>query len=198
MQAQKRHSRNTCIPVLLATVLVLLLAGCAATGMPAVQMQDALATLPSRMGRIVFYRDNAFAGAAVQPSILVDGTVVGESKPGCFFFSDVTPGAHEIEARTEASTRMSVSIDEGQTRYVRSAISMGIMVGRVQFTLADDTEALRQLPSLRFTGSMAGNLTGRSNKAVEPGIPPAASSMPRASSTAVSLDDLDGLLPRKP
>jgi hypothetical protein len=177
--------------VLLAALLALLTAGCAATGTPASQMLDQLATVPANTGRIVFYREDTIVGAAIQPGIHLDGALVGESKPGGFFFSDVVPGTHRVSARTEVETAVSVTVGDGQTRYLRSAITIGVLAGHVQFTMVREDEARRQLPSMRFTGFA---LAGKPPRPAAP-VPGTAAG---GQAPTVSLDDLEALLPRTP
>ncbi len=168
------------------------LTGCAATGLKPTEMQETLNNIPVNKGRIYFYRTNSMVGMAMQPNISLNGSVVGESKPGGFFFVDVEPGTHEASARTEVTAKAVIPIRDGETRYVRSSINMGIMVGRIELTLIDPVQAKNELGSLSFTGPRTESVASPTNVAPPP---PTEERPPRA--RTVTLDDLDALLPKK-
>lgn len=177
---------------ILLSLFVVFVSGCATTGAKPAEMREELASVPANKGRIYFYRNSSIVGVAVQPNISLNGLVVGESKPGGFFYVDVAPGMHEVTARTEVMASVTVPIREGETRYVRSSITMGVLVGRIELTLVETSQASLEISSLNFTGIHHSPPT--SSSAAMP-IPAVAnrSVQPRA----VTLDDLDALLPKK-
>ncbi len=136
-----------------AVLFVLWLQGCAATGPKGAEMASALGSVPPGFGRIVFYRSDSIVGAAVQPEIRLDGQVVGQSKPGGFFYVDAAPGKHTASASTEAASSVDVQVVAGQTHYVRSAIGMGLLVGRVVLSVEGMFTARGELSNLSYTGA---------------------------------------------
>lgn len=136
-----------------AVLFVLWLQGCAATGPKGAEMASTLSAVPPGYGRIVFYRSSSVAGAAVQPDIRLDGQVVGQSKPGGFFYVDASPGKHTASAATEATSTVDVQVMSGQTHYVRSAIGFGFVVGRVTLSVEGMITAKGELSSLSYTGT---------------------------------------------
>lgn len=136
-----------------AVLFVLWLQGCAATGPKGAEMVSTLGTVPQGFGRIVFYRSSSIVGAAVQPEIRLDGQVVGQSKPGGFFYVDASPGKHTASASTEVASNVDVQVVAGQTHYVRSAIGMGLLVGRVMLSVEGMITAKGELSSLSYTGT---------------------------------------------
>jgi hypothetical protein len=96
-----------------AAIVLCLLQGCAATGLKGFEMATALNTVPPGYGRIVFYRSSSVVGAAVKPNIRVDGQVVGESRPGGFFFVDASPDKHMASVSTEATTDLEINVVSG-------------------------------------------------------------------------------------
>jgi hypothetical protein len=82
-------------------------------------------------GRVYFYRDGGFMGAAVQPLIYVDGTAGGRSKPGDYFFVDLPAGDHKISTDTEKEEAINVTVVTGQTMFVKTEVTMGLFVGHV-------------------------------------------------------------------
>jgi hypothetical protein len=92
-------------------------------------------------------------GAAIQPDIRLNGQVVGESKPGGFFFVDRPAGSYIAAASTETEKTLSFALDAGETKYVRSTPSLGVMVGRVVLALETPEKAKEELSSLSYTGN---------------------------------------------
>jgi Protein of unknown function (DUF2846) len=183
--------------LMLGVALAVTLAGCAATGIKGAEMTEQVAQVPAGKARILIYRDGSLLGAAVQPNVMVNGEVVGTSKPGGFFYADVGVGTHEVSARTEVTSSVSFQMAEGQTRYVRTSITMGAFVGRIQFTLVEAEEAQRVLPGLAYTGPAVATAPSARSGTTPSGPAPSAPA-PVAAPRNVTLDDLDGLLPKKP
>lgn len=137
----------------LAAVVAGLLQGCAATGPKAFEMAGVLGTVPPGYGRIVFFRSNSVVGAAIQPDIRVGAQVVGQSKPGGFFYVDASPGRYVASSGTENTAAIDVQVVGGQTLYLRSTIGMGLLVGRVTLTVEDRLTARSELAELSYTGT---------------------------------------------
>jgi len=139
--------------MLLATVAVTsLLAGCA-SGVKHSEMAASIPSVKAGEGRIYFMRSASMFGAAIQPDIRLNNEVVGESKPGGFFFVDRPAGKYIASASTETEKTLSFVLDAGETKYVRSSPSLGLMVGRVVLELETPEKAKEELSSLSFTGT---------------------------------------------
>ena len=134
---------------------VILLAGCAASGPKLAEMRSTMPQLKPDQGRIFFYRNSSMLGAAMQPNIMLNGRVVGESKPGGFFYVDDAPGPKEVATSTEVERKLTFTLERGQTRYVRTAVGMGIAVGRVYAELVDNATGEKELQETSYTGSPA-------------------------------------------
>lgn len=120
---------------LLLAALVLLLPGCA-SGPKFAEVRDTVPPLAAGNGRIFFYRTMTM-GAAVQPPVKLDGTKIGVAKPRGLFFVDRPPGNYQVETSTEVSRRLSLSLEDQQTRYVRLNLTMGFAVGHVSPELVE-------------------------------------------------------------
>ena len=136
-----------------AALLVLLLSACAASGPKLSEMKASMPQLTADAGRIYFYRKSSMLGAAMQPNIMLDGRVVGESKPGGFFFVDEAPGAKEVATSTEVERKLTFTLERGQTRYVRTAVGMGVVAGRVYPELVDNAAGEKELEETSYTGA---------------------------------------------
>ncbi|MFL6658803.1 MAG: DUF2846 domain-containing protein [Massilia sp.] len=132
--------------------LVATLTGCAASGPKHAEVASTFPTLAADQGRVYFYRPNSMMGAALQPSIKLDGVVVGESKPGGFFYVDTTAGAHEASTSTETENKLSFVVDKGEVKYVRTRVSMGVLVGHVTPVLVNTTEGSAEIAETSYTG----------------------------------------------
>lgn len=133
-------------------IAMALMGGCA-SGVKYTEMASAIPTIKPNEGRIFFYRPAAMMGAAVQPDIRLNGEVVGESKPGGFFFVDRPAGQYTASTSTEVEKTVSFSLAPGEVKYLRGSVSFGVMVGRIVLALEDPATAKPELESLSYTGA---------------------------------------------
>jgi hypothetical protein len=170
--------------------LVMLLAGCAASGPKYAEVEASMPSLRPGQGRIVFLRTTGF-GPGVRPDIRLNGDVVGASEPGSFFFVDRPVGRYTASARTEVESSVEVQVRDGEVSYVESRITMGLFIGHPLLSIATEPQALAALPSLAYTGAIP----------LVPGRPRQSATRPSPASPAgvrpggVTMDDLRGLLP---
>jgi hypothetical protein len=140
------------IRLLVIVVLSALLAACA-SGPRLAEIQSQIPNLDPAQGRLYFYRSDSFVGGGVQPNILVNGQVAGKSVPGGFFFVDARPGPVEVSCSTEVEKKLSLVLDAGQTRYVRTVVGMGFFVGRVYPELVDNAEGAKMVAEAKYIGA---------------------------------------------
>jgi hypothetical protein len=131
---------------------VLLATGCA-TGPKFAELDAKTPTLKANQGRVYFYRSSSMVGAAVQPDIRLNGAVVGTSKPGGYFYVDRPAGSYVASTSTETEKTASFTLDAGETKYLKTAPSFGVLVGRVVVTIESPTSAKTELASLSYTGT---------------------------------------------
>jgi hypothetical protein len=137
--------------LLLACTTTLLVAGCA-SGPQYREMAASIPTLASDQGRVYFFRESSIFGATLQPDIKLNGQVVGRSTPGGFFYVDEPAGDYTAATRTEVERTVSFSLHAGETRYVRTTVGMGILIGHVTPTLEDGESATKTIADLKYTG----------------------------------------------
>jgi hypothetical protein len=135
--------------------LAIVLSGCA-SGIKHKDMTGSIPALQSNQGRIYFLRSSSMLGAALQPSIKLNGKDVGESKPGGFFFVDSKPGNQEVMCSTEVDKKLTFTLDKGETKYVKTSIGLGLFVGRVIPELVSQEDAQKELSDLSYTGTVIG------------------------------------------
>jgi hypothetical protein len=103
-----------------AVVALAALLGACASGPKLAEIKSSIPAVKPGEGRIYVYRDGSMMGAGIQPNVLINGKVVGESKPGGFFFVDLQPGPVVVSTSTEVEKKLTLTLDAGQTRYVRT------------------------------------------------------------------------------
>jgi hypothetical protein len=146
--------RRSFLKLALAASVVALASGCA-TGIKHDQMASSLPSIKAGEGRIYFLRSASMVGAAVQPDIRLKGQVVGQSKPGGFFYVDRPAGSYVASTSTETEKTVSFTLQSGETKYIRSSVSFGLMVGRVVLEPETPEKAKAELGSLSYTGPVA-------------------------------------------
>jgi hypothetical protein len=132
-----------------AAILAATLASGCASGPTFNEAKSSFVATPQGQGRIFFYRTTV-AGAAVQPSIYLNGDVVGSAVPGGFFYVDRPAGKFEVSASTETENKLSFVVDPGQTRYVRLDMSIGLFVGHVVPRLVDDEQGAKEIQETKY------------------------------------------------
>jgi hypothetical protein len=138
------------VSLLIATSLVSLFSGCA-SGPDYNTVKNTIPPLAPDSGRIYMYRATA-VGVAIQPTISINGKDVGTAKPLGFFYVDETPGDYKIQDTTEVTRTLSLTLDKGQTRYVRFDLSFGFFVGHVSPVLVENSVGEKEIASCKYTG----------------------------------------------
>lgn len=141
--------KRTTIPCILM-VMGLLISGCA-TGPKFGEYASKIGKVPADSGRIYLYR-TAVLGAAVTPEIKVNGEVVGKAIARGFVYVDRPPGNYEIMTSTEVDRKLSLTLEKGQTRYVRLNISIGFFVGHVYPELVEPQIGREEIQGTSYTG----------------------------------------------
>lgn len=141
------------VKAVLAVVVLAVLAGCAATGPLHKEIAASIPPVPSSKSRVYFYRPDTMLGAAVTADINLNGRVVGKSERGSFFFVDENPGNCTVATSTEVEKQLTFVLEPGQTRYVRTSVSFGAFVGRINPELIAPETAKADIAELHYTGA---------------------------------------------
>ena len=132
-----------------ALVGTAVLTGCA-SGPKFADMSSTIPAIKANEGRVYFFRSDTMFGAAIQPDIRLNNEVVGSSKPGGFFYVDRPAGSFSAAATTETEKTLSFTLDAGETKYVRTSPSFGILVGRIQLQLEEPAKAQAEVEKLSY------------------------------------------------
>ena len=144
--------RRTLLKLAGVCAVTLVLGACAATGAKYQEMASSMHSLKAGDGRVYFLRSSSIVGAAIQPDIRLNGQVVGSSKPGGFFYVDRPAGKYFAATSTETENAASFALSAGETKYLRTSPSMGLLVGRIVVELETPEKAKAELASLSYTG----------------------------------------------
>jgi hypothetical protein len=98
------------------------------------EVRAAIGPADANTGKVVFFRPNRFAGAAVGFKVREGGTELGKLRNGRFFSIDVAPGTHEYTVHSEAKDITTLEVEAGETYFVEGRMNMGFMVGRPNLT----------------------------------------------------------------
>lgn len=185
-----------CLSILALILPVLLMGGCASSGPKHAEVAEKIPEVAAGLGRIFFYRDSSIMGAVIQPDIRLNGETVGSSTPGGFFFVDRPSGRYIVSTTTEVENKIEFSLEDGQTRYVKTYIGFGLLVGRIYPELVERDQALSIMADLHYTGPPE-HISGSGNS--DPGKSgsptPYAPRQAAAPRRGVQMEDLKDLIP---
>lgn len=138
--------------LLSVAALALTVTGCA-TGPKYTEVKSAIPSISQDKGRIYFYRSGTMFGSAIQPSVNLNGVVVGDSKPGGFFYVDVPPANYEVTLSTEVDKKLTFTLDKQEQKCVRMSIGFGVLAARVYPELAEPAICDTEIQDMSYTGS---------------------------------------------
>jgi hypothetical protein len=103
-------------------------------------------------GRVYFSRAGEYVGAAVQPEIRMNNEVVARSVPGGFSFVDRPPGKYAVTTATEVENAVTFQLAAGESKYIKTAVTPGILIGHVTPTLEFPEQGQSDISRLRYVG----------------------------------------------
>lgn len=119
--------RPFCLALVSASALGLI--SCA-SGPSYAEVSKSLPPTAKGKGRVFVYRDTSF-GAAVKPSVKIDGSDVGKSMGNGFLYSDQSPGTHIISITTESKHSNTFTVDPGRPTFIRCHVTPGFLAAHV-------------------------------------------------------------------
>ncbi len=106
-------------------------------------------------GRLYFYRPDNSLFPAIRPAVIVNGQKVGDSVAGEAFYRDAFPGRYEIFLTGDDNEPVTVLLDEGQTRYVRTSIAITWLGPRLSAQLVEGEQGQEELSDLMLVDPLA-------------------------------------------
>jgi uncharacterized protein DUF2846 len=78
----------------------------------------------------IFVCRNGFLGAAIRPTIELDGKPIAVIGKDTYSFNEVMPGSHTLVAKTpEHDSKLEFAISAGEQKYFQTWISAGFLAG---------------------------------------------------------------------
>ena len=98
-----------------------------------------------------FYRTKSIFGAAIKPNLLMKGNPkpIATIKRNWKKTITMPAGSYAFTATTEATNTLQLQVEAGKEYYVKCAIGLGLLVGRMNFTLMDAATAEQKMKGLR-------------------------------------------------
>ena len=137
----------------MAAMLIPLSLGACASGREFAEVALAFPKLSPQNGRIYFYRNNDVQGLGLQPSIYLNDEIVGKSQPGGFFYLDKPEGNYRVSTTTEVTSTVSFHLAKNETKYVKTGVGFGILVGRVKPEIVYPEQGRSDLTDMKYIGA---------------------------------------------
>ncbi|CAN5550071.1 hypothetical protein BH10PSE14_BH10PSE14_24950 [soil metagenome] len=128
----------------------------APSGTPAAapaKIADLIDPAPADKGQIVFYRPGGMGtmvGCMVREGEGAEETHISKLTGNRYFTILATPGVHKYWVKSEATDRLNLEIEQGETYFVKCKISMGFMVGRPNLSPSDQAEFEKYAKKLKL------------------------------------------------
>lgn len=152
--------KNYIAPALMfALALVASASSIKAQGIPPAQAPADTATAPAKPATadgdkgkestIVFFREGHFTGAALKPSIYVDGKEVDRMANGRWFSVQTEPGKHQLQSSAKNEPATVIETVPGETTYVQMVILTGTWRGGGRLLQVDPGQAQKVIAKLK-------------------------------------------------
>lgn len=103
----------------------------------------------SKPSTIVFFREGHFTGAALKPSIYLDGKEIDRLANGRWFSVQTEPGKHQLQSSAKNEPATVVETVAGETTYVQMVILTGTWRGGGRLLQVDAAEAQKVITKLK-------------------------------------------------
>ena len=91
----------------------------------------------SGMGQVVFFRPGSIMGAALGCTVHEDDKEIARLGSGKYYVVSATPGKHLYFTKGEATDKLNLEVEDGETYFVKCNIGAGIMAGRANLSPSD-------------------------------------------------------------
>ncbi|HET6969719.1 MAG TPA: DUF2846 domain-containing protein [Phenylobacterium sp.] len=114
-----------------------------AAASPATGLPDGLSAPPEGKGQIVFFRPSNFVGMAVSFSVHEGDKGIAKLGNGSYAVVAADPGPHTYSIQFEATDKLNLEVEPGETYFVRQTIGVGVVAARPHLTPSDAGEFSR-------------------------------------------------------
>jgi hypothetical protein len=115
----------------------------AAPAAPVAKIAGMFDAPPAGKGQIIFFRPGGMGtmvGCMVREGEGATETHISKLTGNRYFILNADPGVHKYWVKSEATDRLNLEIESGETYFVKCKISMGLMVGRPNLSPSDINE----------------------------------------------------------
>lgn len=120
----------------------------AALAEPITTKSGVLPTPAEGQGQVVFFRPGSMMGAALGCTVHEGEPQIARLGSGKYFVIPAAPGKHDFSTRGEATDRLTVEVEAGETYFVRCNIGMGMMSGRANLSPSDEAAFAKKAKGL--------------------------------------------------
>lgn len=109
---------------------------------------------PADQGQIVFFRPGSIMGGALGCTVR-EGEGAAEKQvarlgSGKYFVVKATPGKHQYYTKGEATDRLNLEVEAGETYFVKCNIAMGVIAGRANLSPSDRATFAKKAAGLKI------------------------------------------------
>lgn len=101
-------------------------------------------------GQVVFFRPGSLMGAALGCTVREGQGQLARLGSGKYFVVSAQPGRHEYFTTGEATDKLAMEIEEGETYFVRCNIGMGVVAGRANLSPSDEASFAKKAKGLKL------------------------------------------------
>lgn len=114
---------------------------------------EGLVSTDPNMGEIFVYRESAFAGAANQYDVMVNGIIAGSLPSGSFFSVAADIGENKIEPRTltdfDFGKGSVISVEKGDTYCLKLTLNFCMQCKSADINVVDSKQCESEIKSLK-------------------------------------------------
>ena len=127
----------------LVVILTALLSACD----PPVEQQtvEVRFAAPEGKARIYFYRTGVPFLIALQPAFVVNSKAVGRAVHDEVFYRDAFPGRYQIFMASDPENVISLTLEEGEVKFVKAVIDFSITGSRISAALVEEKTGRQEI-----------------------------------------------------
>lgn len=102
------------------------------------------------MGEVVFFRPGSLMGAALGCTVHEDDKEIARLGSGKYYVVDAAPGKHLYFTKGEATDKLNLEVEDGETYFVKCNIGMGVVSGRANLSPSDRETFAKKAKGLKM------------------------------------------------
>lgn len=143
-------SKLKAIALAAGTLMLTGTAAIAADGPAIATKSGALPAVKTGMGQVIFFRPGSLMGAALGCTVHEDDREVARLGSGKFYVIDAAPGKHLYFTKGEATDKLNLEVEDGETYFVKCNIGLGIVAGRANLSPSDRDTFAKKAKGLKM------------------------------------------------